>query len=356
MTPKERILRSIRGQETDRVPWCPFLAYYWENLPENIQKKGQLSYMKDIGADPMLRGMAQLSHPVYNNCEIKETVSGGERHCTYSTPAGKLHLEYTFSPSGNTWFLTKHPVETEEDFKVLQYIYENITLQEDILAFEKEKSNIGEEGLLIPVIGTQMKTAFQSLVEVWCGTENLVYALADFPEQVEECLGVMCERDRENVAIASKSSAEALIFWEDSSTTNISPYMFEKYTLPVIMNWADILHKSDKLLIHHACGHLRDLLPLINQSGIDALESVSPPPTGNIEAADVRKILNPEIALIGGIEPTVLRGSKFHELEIYVSELLRTMEGTRYILANSDSCPPDVEEEKFRLISKLVRR
>lgn len=75
------------------------------------------------------------------------------------------------------------------------------------------------------MIGTQLKTSFQSLVEYWCGTENLAYALADFPEVVEECLDVMRERDRENVQIAVKSSAEGFIFWEDSSTTNQSQYV-----------------------------------------------------------------------------------------------------------------------------------
>ena len=33
MTAKERILNAVTGKEIDRVPWSPFLAYYWEHLP-----------------------------------------------------------------------------------------------------------------------------------------------------------------------------------------------------------------------------------------------------------------------------------------------------------------------------------
>ena len=79
-----------------------------------------------------------------------------------------------------------------------------------------------------------MKTSFQSLIEHWVGTEELVYALADYPETVEECLQVMDRKALESVEISVKSPAEAFIFWEDSSTTNISPAYFDKYTAPAI--------------------------------------------------------------------------------------------------------------------------
>lgn len=45
-----------------------------------------------------------------------------------------------------------------------------------------------EEGLILPVIGTDMKTAFQSLVEHWCGTEQLSYALCDFSVMVSPAM------------------------------------------------------------------------------------------------------------------------------------------------------------------------
>ena len=104
----------------------------------------------------------------------------------------------------------------------------------------------GEDGLCLPVIGLYSKTAFQSMVERWCGTVDLVYALYDFPEVVEECLSVIQEKDMETVKNALKSSAEGFIFWEDSSTTNINPDMFEQYTAPEINQWGKMIHDSGK--------------------------------------------------------------------------------------------------------------
>ena len=77
MTSKERIMNAILGKETDRVPWSPFLAYYWEHLPESERACGQVEYMKKMGADPLLRGFNLLFRAEYKNCEISETVSGG---------------------------------------------------------------------------------------------------------------------------------------------------------------------------------------------------------------------------------------------------------------------------------------
>ncbi len=355
MQAKQRLLNAITGGEVDRVPFSPFLAYYWEYLPQDVQKMGQFEYLKMLGADPLLRGFWQVSTPIYKKCEISDVTNGDKRHVCYETNVGKLELEYTFSAGGNSWFLTKHPVETVEELKVLEYIYSNITFEEKIKEFNEQYDKYGDEALCVPTIGVMSKTPFQSLVEHWCGTENITYLYYDYPEKIEECLDVMRQIDRKSCEIAVKSKAEAFIFWEDSSTTNISPNMFDEFTKPTINEWAKIIHDSDKLLIHHACGHLYDLMDNISATDIDALESVSPPPTGNIELAEARKKLRDDIAIIGGIEPTVLLNSNNDELAKYVIDALNSQRGERYVLANSDSCPPFVEEEKFKLISKLVR-
>jgi len=153
MTPKERILGAIRGTQIDRVPWSPFLAYYWENLPQNIQKKGQLAYMKELGADPLLRGFVQLFGTEQRNCHFSQKIQGNKRYDTYETKVGTLTEEHSYSASANTWFLTGHPVKTEENFKVLQYMVENTVITDRRREFEQENRLLGEDGVHLPVIG-----------------------------------------------------------------------------------------------------------------------------------------------------------------------------------------------------------
>ena len=357
MTPRQRLLNALTGKPVDRVPWSPFLAYYFENLPSEIQQKGQLDYMESIGADPLMRGVNFSCFNWHYNGNInrrEEVFSGGKREI-FETKVGSLTQTFYNSGVSGTWLLKGHPVKTEEDLKVLMYLYENMVIEPNTDEFERMNRELGERGLPLPLVGVMSKTAFQSMVEGWFGTESLAYALCDFPELVRECLEIMWEKDMETIKFANETSAEAVLFFEDSSTTNISPAMFEEYTLPEINAWGRALHASGKLLVHHACGHLKGLAPLIAKSEIDVLESVSPKPTGNIEIEDIAKILPERIALIGGIEPLFFENCTLEELEKRVRYLLGAMKGVRFVLANSDSCPPGVSEEKLRFVSRIAK-
>ena len=355
MKSRQRLLAAIRGEEIDRVPWSPFLAYYWESLPQDVRKMGQFEYMRGMGADPLLRGFHSLARGEYVNCEITEKRVGREIFRRFETPVGTLQERAVYSPGGDTTFLVDHPVATPEQFKILTYIYEHMRVVRDSAAFDEDFRRYGDDALLLPTIGVNAKTAFQSMVERWVGTVNLVYALSDAPEAVEECLNVMWARDEETVRIAVDSPADGFIFWEDSSTTNISPAYFEAYTKPEVDNWGRLIHSAGKLLVHHACGHLRDLLPLMGRSEIDAIESISPPPTGNVTLQEADAVLPAHIALIGGLEPVRLLNCPLSEVCEDARTLLRDMKDRRYVLANSDSCPPGVEYEKFLAVTKIAR-
>ena len=356
MTPKERLLSSISGTEVDRVPWSPFLAYYWNSLPDEVKEKGELPYLEQLGADPLLRGVCPLFQLSCDNFTFQEIVKNQEKWSIYTTPVGTLRSRHVFSSSGQTWFLVEHAVKSKEDFRILTYMNENVTVEPDFASFDSQNARIGERALILPPIGTDwLKTPFQSLLEKWVGTEQLIYSLADYPEQVEECLQAMSENADKVVRTSCLSEAEGFIFWEDSSTTNVSPAIYGKYIAPDIRKWSEIIHHSGKFLVQHACGHLRDILAIMGSTGIDMVESISPPPTGNIELSEARSMLKDNIGLIGGIEPTVFLDSTLEELEAYVVNLLEQMRNTRFILANSDSCPPGVAEEKFRLVSRIAR-
>ncbi len=355
MTPRERLLAALRGEATDRLAWAPMLAYWWEALPPAIQKKGQLAFLQEIGADPLMRGTSQLFRTEIPGLDITETVRGKRKHTTYATPVGKLEFTHTYVEKGNTWFLTEHPVKQSEDFTVLQWMNEKMRILPNEAQYEQDRSLLGNDGLILPLLCPYMKSSFQSLIEHWVGTEELTYMLADDPAPVLSCLAVMQERTAETVRVSVSSEAEGFIFWEDSSTTNITPTWFQDHIAPEISQWSSLVHAEGKLLIHHACGHIRSILGMMAGTGIDAIESISPPPTGNVELWEAKDVLPDHIRLIGGIEPTVFLGSTEAELTIHVHRLMEKMGNKGWILSNSDSCPPGVSMEKFHLVTRLVR-
>lgn len=365
MTSRERILKALSGEKTDRVPFCPFLAYWWESQEDELTNKGELEFMERVGADPLFRG----HYPIYGkegedmilcksiieDCEISTETRGNKRVTTYHTSKGDLQFGYQYVESGNTWFLVDHPVKEEEDFLLLKYIMDSTHLEADYEKFDREAEKLGERGLLLPLVCPEVKSSFQSLLEKWAGTETMVYSIMDFPEVIQETLDSMYRVSRRAAEIAACSASPVFLSWEDTSTTNISPQYYRDYILPEINMWCDILHKKGKRYVQHACGRLHALLPDMAGSEIDVLESVSPAPTGDVDLHDVNDVLPGRIAVVGGIEPVKLLNAPTEEVVDNAREILKIMSNRGYVLANSDSCPPGVSVEKFEALARLVR-
>jgi len=104
----------------------------------------------------------------------------------------------------------------------------------------------------------------------------------------------MVEKNLEAVRLAIESAYEYFITWEDSSTQNYSPMQYDEY-------------------------------------------------------------IGSEMGIIGGIEPTHFLGLTESELGLYVESVIDEARGGPFILANSDSCPPGVTVEKFKLVADIAR-
>ena len=353
----ERLDAALSGRPVDRPPFSPFLAYLWESLPETVQSRGQLAFLKEIGADPLWRGAPCPVVATMTGVETTETRKDGLASKELRTPVGAIRYGWRSSETGNTNFLVKHPLQREEDWKVLAWIEERVQFSVDLAAIMEHILGDGREGLSIGMLLPRGKTAFQTLVESDAGTEALAYALQDFPETVEACWRVMMENDLKAARLAAEAEAPYSWFltWEDSSTQNYSPALYERFIEPEISALAGILRETGgKRYAQHACGHVARLLDPMKRSGISAIESVSPPPTGDVEISEVRVALGPSIAIIGGLEPLTLLTTPLAEIPAYVDRVLRELSGGPFVLANSDSCPPGVSVGKLAAVARRV--
>lgn len=357
MTSKERILAALQGGRVDHVPFCPFLAYVWGSFPRDIQDKGQLAFHHLIGADPLWRGAPSPVKGVPPaEAQYRHTEGNGRTETEIRTPVGTLHYAKLASPAGNTSFLVEHPLKTEQDFKIQLWIEENTRLVYDLTAVNAHLAGEGREGLSLGMLVPRGKSAFQTLVEHHVGTEELQYALADFPDTVEALRRAMAEKNREAVKLAARSPYTHFITWEDSSTQNYSPAQYDAFIGSEIGDWCDILAGAGKHYIQHACGHVAALVGRMKAHGVHSVESISPPPTGNISIRDARKAIGSGMGIIGGIEPVHFLQLSDDQLTPYVESVIAEAAGGPFVLANSDSCPPGVTIEKYARAAEVARR
>jgi uroporphyrinogen-III decarboxylase len=357
MNSKERLVAALHGNPVDRVPFSTFLAYVWGTFPREVQAAGQLAFQQTIGADPLWRGapcpVREIPPP-----EVETTSTNGKdrRIVVTRTPVGTLRSAYAVSEAGGTSFLVEHPLKTEEDFKIQQWIEERTRFEPAPEAVSAHLCGDGREGLSLGMLIPRGKSAFQNMVEHQVGTEELIYALMDFPDTVRSLWQTTVERNREAVAIAAESDYDYFITWEDSSTQNYSPTQYDEFIGSEIGEWCRTLAAGGKRYIQHACGHVAALAGRMRDHGVFAIESISPPPTGNLTIRDARAMVGGGMGIIGGIEPTQFLNLPEAALGPYVESVIEAGSGGPFVLANSDSCPPGVTIEKFKLVADIARR
>lgn len=356
MTSYERLRAALRGEPLDRVPFSPFLAYVWESFPPEIRKAGQLAFYQSVGADPLWRGAPCAARAVVPEGVERRTVEERDRVVTHvTTPVGSFRFAYAKSESGNTDFLVEHPLKTEEDYKVRLWIEERTRYESNLDAVRAHLDGVGRQGLSLGQLIPRCKSAYQDLVEFFAGTEELIYAQADFPDTVRTLWEVMVQKDLEGLRFALESDYEYFITWEDSSTQNYSPAQYDTFIGSEIGRWCRLLQDAGKHYVQHACGHVAALVGRMRDHGVTAVESLSPPPTGDLTIAGARALLGDTMGIIGGIEPTQFLNLPLAELGPYVEEVIDDLAGGPFILANSDSCPPGVTVEKFRRVAEIAR-
>jgi hypothetical protein len=355
MTPRERLYAAIAGREVDHVPFSPFLAYVWGSFPAAVQEAGHLAFYRSIGCDPLFRAAPCPVTRTVEGVEVERREEADRVLLRTVTPVGTLCAAAQKSAEGSTAFLVEHPLKTEEDYRVQLWIEERARYAYAPEQAEAHLAGEGREGLSLGMLLPTGKTAYQRLVEHHAGTEELIYALMDFPETVEALWSAMVANDLAAVELAVRCGYDYFLTFEDSSTQNYSPDQYDRYIGAEIGQWCETLAAHGKGYVQHACGHVRALVRRMADHGVCAVESLSPPPTGDVALREARAAVGDRLGIIGGIEPTEFLRRDLDDLARYTEEVIADGCGGPFILANSDSCPRGVTVEKFRRVAEVAR-
>ena len=354
MTSRERLTAYFNNEIPDRVG-SSFLInpYYTKSLPGNPEP---LSVLKEVGADIIDRDCSLPYDKKFKNVEFRHEVINGETRISYETKIGKIWETYAGILSwGDLPFKKEHFIKTVEDYKIFTYILEDMEIVPNYDWWEERNELIGDHGIVVPQI-TEFRSSLEFLVEE--NLEKTIYDMMDYPDIVGTMMSAMREKNIEMCKVAAESPATVFNIWEDSSTTLLSPSMFEEYVLPEFKEFTEILDKSGKKLVHHACGLIKGLLPLMKTENVFAFESITPYTTGDVTLPECGEAWGDKFLMIGGLDPAFLASCTEEELEKQVVSVLDKLSDLRRktVIANGDSLPPGVSIEKLKLIVDIAKR
>ncbi len=368
MTSRERLLAVLRHQEPDRIPWAPLIdGYFTNSLLEKNMKMNVVEALRYIGADIMERhvptftslihGIARFTSGPVSQGNIKITIERGKKTGevvrTFEMPTGSLRERFIFTKdSPFIPFPTEYKIKKREDLKVYKYLVENLEYEPYFNEFQKEADCIGEDGLATT---SSPCTPLLHLLQIDMGLEKFYYYLSDYPKEMEELMSIMHERGKEVYRIIAESPAEVVIDHENTSTTLHSPKMYERYCLRQLNEYADILHKKNKIFLIHRCGKLQNLMNLIDRGKDDGTIDVTPFPTGDLNIGEAVKVWGKNKVVMGGIDPIAFTGLSPEEIKEYVKKLLKEVSpGDNFILGSADATPYGTPIENLKAITEVI--
>jgi putative sterol carrier protein/uroporphyrinogen-III decarboxylase len=378
MSSRERILAALEKKPVDRIPFVPLIdTYSVLDMPAHVQQamqagasegywQGMLAAIREIGCDIMLRhvyvtksaggaphlnGFGFFEPPVVTSSRME----GSLLVETLETPIGTLSGTWGFTEM-HGWIPhpVKHLVATHEELKIFAYAIEHLRLEkpepdfENILNAEKA---IGEAGIATTSF---LNTPLMDLIETCWGLENTYFLLHDYPGEVETILDRLHQVQRLIVERIAESPAKVVIEYENTSSTLLSPKIFQRYCLPLLNEYADILHSAGKIFLVHMCGKLRAFSADLAPAHFDGIADISPHPTGNFTMDEAVAALPGKI-VIGGIDATTFIEPDLGQVEAKIAGLIgRIKQYPGVLLGSADTAPRGTPLETFRLIQHLV--
>ena len=356
MTRKERFERALRGEKVDRLPfWVKIFSQdYLAAQEEKYRKMGELALADLLDLDHMAGGGAPVA---CRNDKVERTFKeeNGRRTTVTKTPDGTLTAVDAFDPGSHSWHPAEFPFKGREELKAARHIFAHNRFeinQAQVPKCVERIEAVGDRGIVLTGMGI---SPVMDLIQHLIGPMNTHYFFADYPDEMDELIGVMHEeRLRFLRCLLQNCPYDYIVSVENTSTTLLSPALFEKYCWRHLNDYGSLMKERGKSHILHMCGHLKALLPRINELPAIAIEAYTSPSVGNTTLAD-RVKLCPRVAVIGGTNAALwLRPAA--EICEEIEKSIRDAGTTRgLVLTSAGVMPPAASIEKIRRVREFAR-
>ena len=352
---RERILSTLKGEETDRFPvWLKLANQTWRGpQPQEVRRLSDVDLLRAAECD-LLLGASLAYVPEYSQVELNVQESAGTRTTTYRLSGEELVAVDGYS--NDSWHPLQYPVETPEQLELLGRIFEDreYRVEPRDAADHRDKQNacVALDAVTFTGIGPG---PLMDLIEHWCGPVATVYLMTDYPDLFDATVQTMHEcRIRELEAVLPHTKADTFWLTENTSTSLISPGMFEKYCVPNLTAYGNLILDYGLIPIHHMCGTLNALLEVIDGLPAIANEAYTTRPLGDVSLTE-GKTRMPSMALIGGTNATLWMAEP-DEIVAAVEEDLESCPDRRGIfLTSAGVLPPIVSVEKAGEVASRLK-
>ncbi|MCW3991154.1 MAG: uroporphyrinogen decarboxylase family protein [Candidatus Bathyarchaeota archaeon] len=269
----------------------------------------------------------------------------------YRTPVGAIRQVQRLTEHGTSLYNVEYYLKGLKDIEVYKYILQERSYRWDRLRSEWGMSRFGD---IIPLRVQLRRSPLMWLMVATMGFQRTVTMLWRHPEEMEGLLQLLGgEFDKQIEACRGKPVAE-LSFGDNMHQDMCPPPYFKKYVIPFYRRATAKIHAQGMYATSHWDGFVKQLLPLVKETGLDGLECVTPLPQGDITLEEMREGME-GLFLRDGI-PAVLF-CPWMSLETLAEHVRRLLEmfPPRLILGVSDLLPANADIERIRFVNEIVK-
>jgi hypothetical protein len=287
---------------------------------------------------------------------VTETDDGEYHRTTYRLPGGVLHKAERRTVdqirAGMRGAIVQYPVATQEDCRVFLRAVEQADLAADVAGFGEFDAATGEAGLPLLILGS---CPAHLLMLEWFGYEQFYYALADYPDTLEQLIAAVERLFRTTLwPVALDSAAEVILHGNHFADATTPPPLFARYFLPYFQAFNAQVHAAGKRVVWHADAAMGQLLHMVVEAGFDGADCLATAPLVPERLADYDRVWRGRMVCWGGLPSTVF-DPQVPERE-FVTQLQELAEFTRdragFIIGASDNVMPGSCWERLVAVSE----
>jgi hypothetical protein len=300
MTGRERLSAILRREPTDRLSWTVLADGHTLGAEGSF-----LSFCRGLGCDVFslngwgtAHGFASPELQWGEDVKARAWTEGDATIWELRSAEGTLRSVWRGSHP------VKYYVETLAELHLYRSMWEGAryVVRDDAAAFAALDAEIGDAGVITRFWGP---STIPRLLETDIGIAGFYYLLHDHRREMEALIDRMHACEMEAFRLLAQGPWSSVTLVENTSTRYISPEIYRLYNGPHVRDFVDAMHAGGKVAILHMCGHVRDLLSQIRETGADGAHALTPPPTGDTPWELALDVLGEETILFGTLDPTV---------------------------------------------------
>lgn len=334
MTGKERVIKAIRHQETDRLPY--FIELTSDETEKMIQYTGKKNYTDYFKNDIEMIGFGGEVHPIKKYPGI------------YKDDFGVCWNRK--GPDKDIGVLTGCVLKEPDCLK--SYKFPEIREREIRKKMKRFVDN-GRDTFKVVGISFTMYERGWSL----CGIEDMLAYFVEEPEFVHELFEKIYEYNLGILRIILEYDIDAVCFgddWGQQKGMLMGPKHWREYIKPQMKKMYQYVKDKGKFVIQHSCGDIQEIFEDLIEIGLDVYQTFQP------EIYSMEKVkaeIGGKLTFWGGISTQMLlpfaTPDKVREVVIKTVGIMGKDGG--YILAPTHTVTGDVPPENIEMLVELFQ-